>query len=57
MIITDPAKEEWPSACPDCGQKHLQGDHVALYSTLRDTVWEGCLWCWVKRTSPRGSEA
>lgn len=51
--IVPPAQIEHPLPCGDCGRQHLNGDHVKVFSTLQETVWEGCVWCWVKRSAPQ----
>lgn len=57
MTFHDPARDQHPDPCPDCGQTHLNGEHLIVHlPTAEPGVtrkgWEGCFDCWIKRTDP-----
>lgn len=55
--LTDVTRQPHPDPCPDCGQEHMNGEHISLTVPASDggtrTVWEGCADCWAKRTDPK----
>lgn len=58
--LIDPRQEQHQAPCRDCGRTHLQGEHLAMIVPTPEggtrVAWEGCVDCWIIRTSPPTKE-
>lgn len=52
LHIRDTSKDAKPDPCPDCSRTYTVGESVQVRVPERpEPVWEGCIDCWVRRTS------
>lgn len=53
MKFSDPTTELKPDPCPDCKRTYVVAEAIQVRVDGRpEPVWEGCVDCWVRRTSP-----